>query len=163
MMRERPRCMTVRALILAPVVSLAALQAAAMPREAMPPEVASDRALICFYRGLDPGSRREHYRVRVHDRHVGRLARGSFLYHLTPPGRRIVFVEAEVNVSRSFRVQGGRVHYIRVERVDDSPPARPRLRRVAPSTAARELGGLRFAGDPLRGNPRGLCLGRGPS
>lgn len=143
--------------------SLLAPSTPAIPRDRAVPGVAPEQALICFYRGLDWDSTRDHYTVRVDDEHVGRLARGSFLYHLTAPGRRIVFVEAEVNVSRSFRIRSGEIHYIRVDRRPGTFPGRPKLLPVEPATGTLELGRLRYSGDLLQGNSGQHCQRSDPS
>ena len=147
-----------RAIVLLLVSSAFASSTPAIPRSVVTRAVAPDQALICFYRGIDQGSKREHYSVRVHDVYVGRLARESFLYHLTAPGRRIVFVEAEVNVSRSFEIRAGEVHYIRVDRGARTFPARPKLLRVERTTGVRDLNQLSYSGHPLRGNAMQYCL-----
>jgi len=147
-----------RAIVLLLVSSAFASSTPAIPRSMVIRTVAPDQALICFYRGIDQRSRREHYSVRVHDEYVGRLARESFLYHLTAPGRRIVFVEAEVNVSRSFEIRAGEVHYIRVDRGAGTFPARPKLLRVEPTIGIRDVNHLSYAGRPLSGNAMQYCI-----
>lgn len=146
------------AIVLLLVSSVFASSTQSIPRSKVIRVVAPDQALICFYRGLDQDSKREHYSVRVHDVYVGRLARESFLYHLTAPGRRIVFVEAEVNVSRSFQIRAGEIHYIRVDRIPGTFPARPKLLRVERTTGVRELNQLSYSGRPLPGNAMQHCL-----
>lgn len=135
----------------------------AIPRASPARGVAPHLGLICFYRGLDWDSKREHYRIRVHDEIVGRLARGTFLSHLTTPGRRIVFVEAEVNVSRSFLIRGGEIHYIRIARRADALFGQPKLLRVDPAKGMRELARLGHSGHPLEGDPDLRCRRDAPS
>lgn len=146
------------AIILLLASTIFASSTPAIPRSKVTRVVAPDQALICFYRGLDQDSKREHYSVRVHDVYVGRLARESFLSHLTAPGRRIVFVEAEVNVSRSFQIRAGEIHYIRVDHIAGAFPPRPKLLRVGQTAGVRDLNQLNYSGHPLRGNAMQYCL-----
>ena len=155
--------MSARVIVLVLISSLFAAHTPAIPRSETVPRGWLGQALICFYRGLDWASEWEPYAIRVHDEKVGRLARGSFLYHLTAPGRRIVFVEADINVSRSFRLRSGEIYYIRVDRRGGPRLSRPKLLPVDPAKGARELGKLSYSGPGLSHIARQYCLQNDPS
>lgn len=114
--------------------------------------------LICFYRGLDWESAWPSYAVRVHGERVGKLAVGSYLHHLTEPGRRMVFVEADVNVSRSFVLRSGEIYYIQIGHKSGSVPALPKLRLVDPAKGVSDLAGLSYAGPEIAHGVREYCL-----
>ena len=118
---------------------------AAMPRESIS---SGEQALLCIYRGLDWDAHENSYEIRIHDRKVGGLPEGSFLYHLAPPGRRIIFVSAGANVSRSFLLLGGETYYIRVERRGQGTLSLPKLLPVAVERGVREIRRLIYAGVP---------------
>jgi hypothetical protein len=154
--------MSARVVILVLVSAVFASPTPAIPRSEAVPRGLLGQALICFYRGLDWGSQWEPYAVRVHDEKVGGLARGSFLYHLTAPGRRIVFVEADINVSRSFRLRSGEIYYIRVDRRGGPLLSRPTLLLVEPAKGVRELSKLSYSGPELSHIARQYCLRNDP-
>lgn len=137
--------------------------APAIPRSESTPSGLIGRALICFYRGLDWDSKQETYAVRMHGENVGGLARGSFLYHLTTPGRRIVFVEADMKVSRSFRFQSGETYYIRVDHRKVGFLSGPKLLPVDPAKGVGEISKLSYSGPGLSKVARQYCLRNDPS
>ena len=155
--------MSPRVVALLLVLSVFSSPTSAIPRNETVPRGLLGQALICFYRGLDWGSKWEPYAIRVHDEKVGRLAEASFLYHLTAPGRRIVFVEADINVSRSFKLRSGEIYYIRVDRRGGPLLGRPKLFPVEPAKGVRELGKLSYSGPGLSHIARQYCLQNDPS
>ncbi|TFH39928.1 MAG: hypothetical protein E4H01_17435 [Lysobacterales bacterium] len=136
---------------------------AAIPRNEVTQFGIPDQALLCIYRGLDWDSKQEYYAIRTHNESVGGLARGSFLFYLAAPGRRIVFVEADVNVSRSFEVQGGETYYIRVDQRDAGFLSAPKLLPVAQAKGIREIRRLSYSGPELSPVARQYCLQDAPS
>ena len=133
-----------------------------MPRSDPAPGGLLGQALICINRDLDGDLRQEHYAGRLHDEKVGWLAPGSFLYHLTAPGRRIIFVDAEVSVSRSIRLRSDEVHYIRVDHRIGSILSHPKLLPVEPDEGVRELSKLSYSGPELTHIARQYCLPKLP-
>ena len=154
--------MRTRVVILVLLTSVFASRTPAIPRSETVPRGLLGQALICFYRSLDWGSEWEPYAIRVHDEKVGRLAEGSFLYHLTAPGRRIVFVDADISVSRSFQLRSGEIYYIRVDRRGDPPLSRPKLLPIEPAKGVRELAELSYSGLGLSHIARQYCLRNDP-
>jgi hypothetical protein len=140
------------------LMSALAPPSSAMPRDQAVGDALLGRALICFYRVLDWDSEPHPYAVRMHKEKVGRLPMGSYLHHFTEPGRRIVFVKADVNVSRSFVLRSGKIYYIRVDRRVDAALNRPKLRLVESAKGVRELTGLSYAGSELSDDTRQHCL-----
>lgn len=149
---------SIRASILCLLMSMLSPSASAIARDEILGNGLLGRALICFYRSLDWGSEGRPYTVRVHDEYVGGLSIGSFLHHLTEPGRRIVFVEADVNVSRSFLVQGGEIYYVQVARTGGAVLSRPKLLPVDAAKGMREIGSLSYAGTDFSNDARQYCL-----
>lgn len=135
----------------------------AIPRNEPTPEPLSGRSLICFYRGLDWNSNEDYYAVNIRDENVGGLARSSFLYHFTTPGRRIVFVEAGMRVSRSFTLQSGKTYYIRVNHRKAGFMSGPKLQPVSPAKGMREISRLSYAGAEPSDVARQYCLRMEPS
>jgi len=155
--------MSARVVALVLVSTVFASATPAIPRSEISPHGFPGQALISFYRGLDWSSKREHYAIRVHDERVGELARGSFLYHLTAPGRRIVFVEADISVSRSFELRSGEIVYIRIDRRGGPPLSRPKLLPVEPEKGVKEIGELSYSGPGPFHDARQYCLQNDPS
>jgi len=147
-----------RATVLALLVSGFTATTSAIPRGEFDSHGLLGRALICFYRGLDWESAEQLYSVRVHDEMVGGLSIGSYLYHLAEPGRRIVFVEAEINVSRSFQLRSGEIYYVQIARRGSSALSRPKLLPVDSAIGMRELARLSYAGSDASHAARQFCL-----
>lgn len=118
----------------------------------------SGQSLICFYRGFDWDSNEDFYAVNLRDENVGGLARSSFLYHLTTPGRRIVFVEAGMRVSRSFLLQSGETYYIRVDHRNAGLVSGPKLLPVSPAKGVRDISMLSYSGPGPSDVARQYCL-----
>lgn len=136
--------------------------APAMPREQNILTGSTEQALVCFYRGLDWDAHEEAYEIRIHDEKIGGLPGGSFLYHLAAPGRYIVFVAAEVNVSRSFQLLAGETYYIRVDRRGLGPLSWPKLLPVTLARGMREIRQLSYSGMELSPIGRHYCQQNGP-
>lgn len=151
-----------RATIFLMLMAALALPASAISRDEARDEAArrelGGRTLLCFYRGLDLDSAWPAYEVRVHDEKVGKLMVGSYLHHLTEPGRRIVFVRADVNVSRSFVLRSGETYYIQIGLRSGSVPALPKLRLMNPAKGVSDLAGLSYAGPEIAHGVRQYCL-----
>jgi len=135
----------------------------AMPRSEPSPNGLLGQSLICFYRGLDWDSKQDFYAVHMRDESVGGLARSSFLYHLTTPGRRIVFVEADMRVSRSFMLRSGETYYIRVDHRKAGFLSGPKLQPVDPAKGIREIRKLTYSGPAPSDIARQYCLRDEPS
>jgi hypothetical protein len=116
------------------------------------------QALICFYRELDWDSSEEYYPVRMRGENVGGLARGSFLYHFTPPGRRIVFVDADMPVSRSFKLRSGETYYIRIGHRSSGLLSGPKLLPVDAEKGVGDIRALSYSGPELSNIARQYCL-----
>ena len=151
------RCAPLSGALLATLVL--APPAPAMPRESIGP---GEQALLCIYRGLDWDAHEDSYEIRIHDSKVGGLPEGSFLYHLAAPGRRIVFVSADANVSRSFLLLGGETYYIRIERRGHGSLSLPKLMPVALEKGVREIRRLIYAGVPLSSVAEQSCQQKYP-
>lgn len=136
--------------------------ASAIPREAIGPSGPSAQALLCFYRGFDWDAREDSYEIRIHDQKVGGLPGGSFLYHVATPGKYIVFVSADINVSRSFHLLGGETYYIRIERRGYGSLSLPKLLPVGVEKGIREVRQLSYAGAQLSPIAGHYCRQNGP-
>ena len=147
----RASILTLLMLLLAPPVS-------AIARDEILNHGLHGRALICFYRSLDWESEGRPYTVRVRGEKVGGLSIGSFLHHLAEPGRHIVFVEADVNVSRSFELQSGGIYYIQVAHRRGRGLSHPKLLPVDAAKGMQELGRLSYAGPDFSSDSRQYCL-----
>jgi hypothetical protein len=150
--------MCARPLALALVSLMLCTHASAIPRNEPVRAGLAGQALLCLYRGLDWYSKEEFYAVRIHDEEVGGLARGSFLSHLTTPGRRIIVIEADSNVSRSFELQGGKTYFIRVDRKGFGFLSLPKLLPVTEARGVHEIRKLHYAGSELSAIARQNCL-----
>ena len=162
-MAHRSKFMSTRVVALILVSTVFASTTPAIPRSETSPHGLLGQAVICFYRGLDWSSGREHYAIRVHDEREGGLAKGSFLYHLTAPGRRIIFVEADISVSRSFELRSGEIYYIRIDRRGGPRLSRPKLLPIEPEKGVREIGELSYSGPEPFHDARQYCLRNDPS
>lgn len=147
-----------RATLSAMLMAALALPAPAIPRDEASGHELVGRTLICFYRGLDWESAWPAYEVRVHGEKVGGLTVGSYLHHMTEPGRRIVFVQADVNVSRSFHLRSGEIYYIRIDRKAGSVLGLLKLRLMDPAKGVSDLAGLSYAGPEISHGAREYCL-----
>ena len=151
MTHARPATLALLSLILC-------AQASAIPRNEPGRNPLAGQALLCLYRGLDWYSKEEYYAVRIHDETVGGLARESFLFHLAAPGRRIIFIEGDSNVSRTFELQGGKTYYIRVDRKGVGLLSLPKLLPVKNAKAVHEIRQLHYSGSEPSPIARQFCL-----
>ena len=67
-------------------------------------------------------------------------------------GRKVLFENA------SFQIHAGEIHYIRIDRMQGTFPARPKLLRVERATGVRELNRLSYSGHPLPDKAMQDCL-----
>lgn len=148
----------VRAAIVISISYLLGTSVSAIPRSAPDPGGLLGQSLICFYRGLDWDAKQDYYAVHMRDGNVGGLARNSFLYHLTTPGRRIVFIEADTRVSRSFVLESGETYYIRVDHRKAGLLSVPKLQPVDAAKGIREISKLSYSGSAPLDIARQYCL-----